>query len=265
MPNSPTNHWPAHFESLGVSVDPNPLISLARERLIERLDGLKFEPQVIVDLGAGLGEGALALHQRFPKATVHALEAAPSRLKACLKKRGWWRPKFQAIAGHLEAPPLEAQSVDLLFANLSLIYASNLQETLLQWRELLKPNGLMLISVLGPSCTISRPEQAPKPHQLDVQSLGELLMSASFNEPVLDTDWLTIDYNDSRKLAQDLGQLGWPTSAQPASGEETSKSITTEWEMVYASVWAPDEGQTQKTLEGTIASIGIDQIGRRQR
>ena len=43
-------------------------------RLLERLDGLKFEPKTVVDLGCGPGVQAKALSQRFRDARVVAMD-----------------------------------------------------------------------------------------------------------------------------------------------------------------------------------------------
>ena len=56
-------------------------------RLLERLEGLRFEPSIIVDLGSGPGLQARLLAERYPAARVVALAPAvpaslPRRLGA---------------------------------------------------------------------------------------------------------------------------------------------------------------------------------------
>src|SRR5690606_11226722 len=55
----------------------------ARARLLERLDFMRVDPRVAVDLGAGLGEGASALHVRYPRARLLALDSSPRMLAVC--------------------------------------------------------------------------------------------------------------------------------------------------------------------------------------
>src|SRR5690606_6209917 len=42
----------------------------ARSRLLERLDFFRISPGVVVDLGAGRGDGAARLRERYPGARV---------------------------------------------------------------------------------------------------------------------------------------------------------------------------------------------------
>lgn len=280
MSYSNPDYWRQYFECLDLSEDPNPLLGLTRERLLERLDGLKFEPTTIVDLGAGSGESTLALAQRFPKAKVSAIALTEQHYKACRRRRGWWRPKFAVQVGHLENPPIAPESVDLLFAHFSLMYVTDLPQTLMHWRSLLKPHGLMLLSILGPSgpTTPTTPltesstgtpdnlNHVSLPHRLDVQALAELLVSVSLNEPVLDTDWINVEYPNTESLARDLHHLGWNIPNDHLQQAVVDGGpIPCQWEVVYASVWAPNVGQTQRLEEGTIAHISVDQIGRRTR
>jgi len=250
------------------------------ERLLERLDGLNFAPKRILDVGCGPGDRAVELRRRFPDAQIIAMDLSTTMAKKAAKNRGWWRPQYEVVVGDATHLPIQPNSVDLVFANFVMAYAENVRKLLIGLREVLKPGGLLLISGLGPDTLLKEREilGASSSPWLDVQTLGGVLTGAGFNEPVLDTDWMTLDYRDPRVLDADLDHLGmWLESRASthrqalmdavnqalSSGAEQVWSTT--WECLYGSAFAPDEGQTIKSDEGTLASIPIDQIGIRRR
>ena len=273
--------WREHFDGLaGQSVPTLPLMKVMGERLLERLDGLKFSPKRILDVGCGSGDHALELRRRFPDAQVIAMDWSTAIAKKAAKNRSWWRPQYEVVVGDATHPPIQPQSVDLVFANFLMAYAEDVNELLIGLRGALKPGGLLLISGLGPD-TLVRERQilgVDPTRWLDVQRLGGVLTRAGFNEPVLDTDWMSLDYRESRVLDADLSHLGvWlepeATSHRQALMDAVNQSFSagtqqvwsTTWECLYGSAFAPDEGQTIKSDEGTLASIPIDQIGIRRR
>ncbi len=251
-----------HFEGVDLSHNPHPIFALARTRLIERLDGLHFSPKTILDVGSGTGEGAQALHDRFGQAQVFALDITQRHTQATAKRRGWWRRKFEVIQGDAMHPPVAPHSMDLIVSNLTLMFVDDFSQTLRSLCRLLTPQGLLLVSMLGPdTLKPTTPTNAP---WMDVQTLGQALMQTGFHEPVLDTDWLNLDYADQNQLALDLQQLGLATEALSLTSTPTD-TIKTQWEVVYASVWSPPAGHGRLEADGLVAEIPVDQITRRQR
>src|SRR5438309_2599174 len=55
------------------------------EELMSRLELFKFQPQVVVDLGTGTGQGAEELKRRYRRALVVALDMAPGMLREAQK------------------------------------------------------------------------------------------------------------------------------------------------------------------------------------
>lgn len=250
------------------------------ERLLGRLDGLNFSPKRILDMGCGLGDRAVGLHRRFPDAQILAMDCSIAMAKKAAKNRSWWRPQYEVVVGDANHPPIQPQSMDLVFANFVLAYTDNAKALLDGLREVLKPRGLLLISGLGPDTLVQERQilGTESSSWLDVQRLGSLLTDAGFNEPVLDTDWMRLDYRKSSVLDADLDHLGlWLEPATNARRQALMDAIdqalsadaeqawSTTWECLYGSAFAPDEGQTMRSEGGTLASIPIDQIGIRRR
>jgi len=53
-----------------------------RGRLLERLELVRLEPRVIVDLGCATGRGARALAARYPAARILAVDSSAAMLRA---------------------------------------------------------------------------------------------------------------------------------------------------------------------------------------
>ena len=59
------------------------LLREIERRAFERLDYIKLQPRVILDVGCGQGKGTLALAQRFNQAKVIGLDQSPAMIAMC--------------------------------------------------------------------------------------------------------------------------------------------------------------------------------------
>ena len=238
------------------------------QRLIERLDGLRFEPQIILELGCATGQRLRALRNRFEHARIIGIDRSGAMLTKARRQRGWWRPRFDLLQGDLLNLPLAADSVEMVYANLTLSWAGELPKALLEMRRILKPNGLVLVSMLGPDTlggSALRDFLLPR-SLVDVQALGSELVRAGFSEPVLDTDWLTTSHSSLQSLTSELvgASLLRAGDREQQFKADSSGSTTAQWEIVSASAWAPAPGQPVRGLHGDEVSIPVENIGRRQ-
>lgn len=241
-------------------------------RLLERLDGLRFDPERIVDLGCGTAQRTLDLHERYPDAQVLALDNARAMLGQARRRRGRWRPRFELACADLTALPLAEASIDLLYANLSLQWGSDLAATLTGLRRVMRPRGLLMMTLPGPDTLVELQRAGAvidAGTSVHAQELGDLLTRAGFQEPVLDTDWLTTTHADVPALLADLDHLGLtyslPGSPETIATELGGSEAAVTWEMLYATAWSPDEGQPIRTDRGEEASISAASLGVRKR
>jgi len=259
-------------------------------RLMERLDGLRFQPETIADIGCGPGIQARALAERFGNARVIALDFARPMLDRAAAQRGRWRKRFERVAGDAAALPLAQSSVDLLYSNLMPHWCADLPALLNTFRRVLKPGGLMLISTFGPDTLrelreawVAIDERPRTDRFLDVQTVGDAMLRAGFAEPVLDTDWITTSYRQPRDLLDELRATG-ATQAGAARGRGLtppsrirrlleayagqrleSGLYPATWEVIYASAWGPAEGAPIRNFHGEEATVSVASIGRRTR
>ena len=241
----------------------------AGRRLLERLDGLRFEPDTIAELGCATGRQLTALHQRYPKASLTGLDRSVAMLQQAARRKGWWRPRFQLLQADAAALPLAEASVDLIYMNLTPSWCADAEGILSDVRRALRPGGLLLTSALGPDTlreSINR-QALLIDWMTDVQGLGGALVRAGFSEPVLDTDWLTTTHSSPQALLSELRGAGILPEDQKIEKLEPEESgtIAVEWEIVSASAWAPDAGHPIRSPQGEEISIPVGQIGRRRR
>lgn len=241
-------------------------------RLLERLDGLRFSPERIVDLGCGTAQQTLRLRERYPNARLLAVDSAAGMLGRARRRRGRWRRRFELACADIAALPLAEASIDLVYANLSLQWGGELAAFLPGLRRIMRPRGLLLITLPGPDTLIElRRAGAVIDAGVDThaQELGEVLTRAGFQEPVLDTDWLTTTHEGLAPLLADLDHLGLactlPGGPDAIERELGRGEIASTWEMLYATAWSPDEGQPIRTESGEAASISAASLGIRRR
>ena len=185
-----------------------------RNRLLERLDVVRLEPAVVLDLGCATGHVSRALRRRYRKAQVVALDFSTRMLAQARHQQPFWHP-FERVAGDARALPLRTASVDLVASNLMLQWCNEPDAVLAEVRRVLKVPGLFTFTTLGPDtlkelrAAWREIDEAPHVHAfIDMHDLGDALMRAGFAEPVMDTERLTITYRSLDALLQELKASG---------------------------------------------------------
>lgn len=213
----------------------------AAEELQSRLSWLTCQPKVIVDMGCGPGDWSAKLQAQYPQATLIGIDTSSAMLQQA-KQQDFLRC-IEADAGQL---PLRAQSVDLIFANLLLPWCQDMLAMLKEWRRVLRPDGVLLITAFGPD-TLREWRDVIGDQVLvnciDIHDIGDALLQAGFAEPVLDVNYYTITYRALSKLSQELQASGmilntdFPTQHDTALTPEGTWAVT--GEIVFAHAFAP--------------------------
>lgn len=250
------------------------------DRLLERLDFIKIEPNVILDLGAGTGYSAKKLEQRYKKSKIIALDLSEKMLlKGSLETRWFNRKRY--ICGDAEQLPLVSNSVDFIFSNLMLHWCNDIQNTLAELQRVLKPGGLLLFSTLGPDTLYElreswgKVDQGEHVHQFsDMHLIGDALQQLGLKDPVMDMEFITIHYNDIKKILIDLKELGTHNIASDRAKGLTGKKkfkqfvdqyeqlrneggyLPLTYEVIYGTAWG------QKKTNPQEISIPLEQIKR---
>jgi len=181
----------------------------AAERLLDRLDDTTRRFTRALDVG---GRGVVAPLLRSRGIEVVSCDLSP-RMAAV--------NGGACVAADEEWLPFAPASFDLVVANLSLHWINDLPGALIQLRQALQPDGLLLASLpalgtLGELRTAltaaeaevmggASPRVSPFP---DLRDLAGLLQRAGFALPVADVESIAVAYADPMALLRDLRAAG---------------------------------------------------------
>jgi len=181
------------------------------ERLIERLDDIVKERQFVRALDIG-GRGVVAPLLRARGIEVVSIDSSPRMAAAS---------GGTVVAADEEWLPFAPASFDLVVASLSLHWVNDLPGSLIQLRQALLPDGLLLASVpvLGTLQTLRdaltqaesevsggvAPRVSPFP---DLRDCASLLQRAGYALPVVDREDISLAYADAVSLIRDLRAAG---------------------------------------------------------
>lgn len=242
------------------------------QRMLERMQFLKVDPEVVLDLGAGTGKHTVKLDRMYRKARVVALDIA---LPMCQQARRIkpWLSKLRYICGDIECLPFADASADMIFSNLCLQWARDLDQTFAEFRRVLKPNGVLMFTTFGPDTLkelrYSWAQVDDSIHVnsfLDMHDIGDTLLRAGLSEPVMDVEQFTLTYPDVMGLMRDLKQVGAHNVTYGRRHSLTGKSrlramqqnyeifrqedvLPASYEVVYGHAWVGATApQTQTTI-----------------
>lgn len=184
------------------------------DELLERLDFFKFEPDVVIDLGAGTGRVTAALKRRYRQASVIALDIAPGMLREARRHFGLFR-RFERVCGDARSLPFADASVDVAVSNLMLQWCDEPDAALAEIRRVLKPDGFFAFTTFGPdtlqelrAAWASVDDYTHVNTFIDMHDIGDALGRAGLTEPVLDVTRVTLTYPDVLALMRDLKTIG---------------------------------------------------------
>jgi malonyl-CoA O-methyltransferase len=274
------------FERAAVAYDRH--AALEREvadRLLERVAFQRRTPDRIVDLGCGTGYCAAAVKRRYRKAEVIGLDCALAMCQAAQARSGRWWP-LRIVCGDFGQLPLAGRSADLLVASLAFQWCEDFGPVFNELRRIMRPGGLLLFSCLGPASMAElRAASASATAGLtcrafpDMHDIGDALVAAGFDEPVMDSESITLNYRSFGKLLAELEATGaashfgdWAAVCNAADRLRSSwhragteGGFPLSWEIVYGAAFAPAEGRPMKTARGDIATFSVESLRRARR
>jgi malonyl-CoA O-methyltransferase len=203
----------------------------------ERLEYIKVSPSSVLDLGCGPGDDLPKLRERFPEAPVFGADlslAMLERARAHDANDTSWRRFLPASIGRalgsrgprfaqadFTALPFAHEAFELLWSNLALHWHPRPDLIFGEWQRVLKVNGLLMFSTLGPDtlkelrgayAEVEAAHGVPtQPHVIDfvdMHDLGDMLVENGFEIPVMDQETLTVTYKTPEKLLADVRRWG---------------------------------------------------------
>jgi len=248
-------------------------------RMLQKLDIVKLDVKDILVAPDFSGSHRSLFAKRFPRARIHSIaeEGMSSFDVWTARLRSHWsallRPgKIDPISAYLKTGKfsLPDNSVDLIFSDLLLQDLVDPKHFLQECWRVLREGGLISFSYLGPD-TGKELRQLEIEHlriknllsPWDMHDMGDALVGERFSDPVMDMEYLTLEYERPALLLADINALKLahltPSQASPIAGLPQKMTL----EVVYGHAWAI--GKHLAKAKDQVAYIDINQIGRKTR
>ncbi len=161
-----------------------------------------------------------------------------------------------------ERMPFADGAFDLIVSPLALHWVNDLPGALIQLRRALRPDGLLLASLLGgETLTELRFALIEAESELtggagprvspfaDLQDLAGLLQRTGFALPAADRDVLTVFYGDPMRLLADLRAMGETSALAERSARGLSRRILERAFEIYSERFSGQDGRVRATFE----------------
>lgn len=256
-------------------------------RMLARLEYIKYQPGVILDAGSGTGYGTQQLVKRYPQSRLIAVDIAWSMLTHARPNTAWWQrllplqqQRSDYVCGDIEQLPFKNESVGMIWSNLALQWCNNLEHTFAEMHRILRADGLLMFSTFGPD-TLKELRQSfagidgyrHVNRFVDMHDIGDLLLNNRFSTPVMDMEYITLTYDDVISVMRDLkaigahnviqgrrqGLMGKNQWRQVLDAYETLRrngKLPATFEVVYGHAWKPFDPRSILTPE-TRRQLGL--------
>jgi len=260
------------------------LLERVADDLAERLAIVRRQFPLAANIGAYHGVVSRRIRGIAGVERIVDVDATESLLR--------YAPDMRLLADE-EALPFADASLDLAVSALSLHLVNDLPGALVQIRRALKPDGLLLASMLGGASLNelrsawleaeaevsggASPRVAPF---ADVRDMGALLQRAGFALPVVDSETVTVTYADPLALMRDIKGMGASNMLHARRRTPVTRGLLLRAAEIYAerfagaggrvpatfeiltlTGWAPDASQPQPLRPGSATARLADALG----
>lgn len=191
------------------------IYSAIAKNMIDRLDYIRLNPLTILDIGSGLAIDAKLLQTKYPDSFIYKLDIAPNILKKSIKTPGIFQRILRnsknqdLICANATQLPIAANALDIAWSNLTLPYITDIEAYLKEIRRCLKVGGCFFLSGLGVDSLEELRQVGLNTYNFpDMHLIGDILVKLGFNNPVMDMEHITLEYDDFKLLLEDIKILG---------------------------------------------------------
>lgn len=224
------------------------------DRLADRLLDVKRSFPLALDLG---GHGGVVAQELQGRGGIETLVQANLSLSGAHKANAFG----PAVRCDEEWLPVKDAAFDLVISNLSLHWTNDLPGALIQICRALRPDGLFQGAILGGEtlrelrdCLMQAeldisggvsPRVSPF---ADVRDLGGLMQRAGFSLPVVDSDVITVTYENMFRLIADLRGMGETNAVLQQSRKIPPRALFMRAAELYQQKYANAEGRIEATF-----------------
>ncbi|MHB1676147.1 MAG: malonyl-ACP O-methyltransferase BioC [Sulfuriferula sp.] len=255
------------FERAAPSYDAHAVLQREiADRMLARLDYIKHQPKILLDAGSGTGYGTRCLRNHYPEATIVALDLAAAMLKIANPPQNMWQKlrrsaSLYSVCGDIDGLPLKTSSVDMVWSSLALQWCNDLNVSFAELYRVLAPGGLLMFATFGPDTlnqlrtAFATVDDYNHVNQfVDMHDIGDVLVSAGFNAPVMDMEYITLTYADLKTMLRELKAIGahnvtggrnlgltgrarWRALETAFEQFRTNGRLPTTYEVIYGHAW----------------------------
>lgn len=210
------------------------------DRLLQRLEYIQKSPEMILDLGSGTGYVTKYLLDNYKQATLTAIDLSPKMCDVTKQQGGWFR-KPQVVCANAQELPFADNAFDCVISSLMLQWCDDLEQTFTGINRVLKSEGLFSFSTFGPDTLkeLNLAWQAVDDHAhthpfIDMHDVADTLLTAGFEQPVVDMEMITLTYSSVHLLLKDLKMIGANNAlthrAKGLTGRQTIRKLEEAYE-----------------------------------
>ena len=256
------------------------------DRMLSRLDYIKYMPDVVLDAGSGTGYGTRKLLMRYPAARILAVDIAQAMHLQARPPVSWWRQlsarknQTSYVAGDIEQMPFKDSCTGLVWSNLTLQWCNDIKQTFSEVHRVLQTGGLFMFSTFGPDTLkelrhafgeVDRYSHVNR--FVDMHDVGDILVHCGFATPVMDMEYITLTYDDPISVMRDLkaigahnatggrrrglsGKTSWQAVLNRYEALRNGGKLPATFEVIYGHAWKPESRKSVLTPE-TRRQLGL--------
>jgi malonyl-CoA O-methyltransferase len=241
-----------------------------QRRMLDKLEPIKLSPKHILIEPDFSGLNRRSFIKRFPGTQIdtildpqiHGTISLGVKLKQALDRA-------LLNSGRLldRGIPVNA-SYDLILSNLCLQNFSNPSVWLARCHQHLTEGGLISFAYLGPDTGKELRDANPEgsqiqtlPGALDMHDIGDALVQGRYSDPVMDMEYLYLEYETGQALYEDGLALGLISAGTQLHQLRVPNPLKLTLEIVYGHAWVL--AKNLSTGDGKSAYIRVDAIKRK--
>jgi NADH dehydrogenase [ubiquinone] 1 alpha subcomplex assembly factor 5 len=234
--------------------DHNFLFNWALDNIHDRLDIIKREFTDALFIGARQSPADLQkLCAKQNIENISVMDLSPRLLE---------RQSYSVIHADEEIMPLSSDSLDLIISNLNMHSVNDVPGALIQINKALKPDGLFMAAMFGGD-TLTELRQVLSQAEMNIrggisprifpfadkQQMGNLLQRAGFALPVIDSDIVTVTYDNIFKLLSDLRGMGESNAIMARDKSPLPRAVIMETAKLYQEQFSDTDNRISATFE----------------
>ena len=209
-------------------------------RLISKFKVLRSEDMsCLLDIGSGTGMAGLSLHKLLNHGNYYAFDCALPMLQ--FARENVADLTQHSVCGDASSLPYKQNSFDVVFSASTYQWCGSLEKTFIDNLRVLKPQGLLIFSTFGPEtlkelrhCFAQVDQKEHVSTFTDMHDIGDMMLSAGFHAPVIESEIITVEYSSPKQLLADLQATGATNHLQSRArglmGKERLKNMLNEYE-----------------------------------